>query len=781
MRATMVLLVSLLVFATPAFAEKIYVSPNGGGIADGSKNNPTDLQSALDIAAANGKDDTLELLSGTYLAPRDGFRYGRTGHDGKRVYIRGGNAPSYWFSDRSEDPGDTILDGRGEERVFDVRSDIAESTIDITFNTLTIRNGHIDGHEEADDIGAGIRAWRENGGILRLELLDCDFRDNEAAGDGHGGGLATNCWVFLSGVNFVANRARVGAGLYLVRAAGEDASVSRYIGGGTYEGNRLSDGAGAEGIAVYSDVSPHFYHCEFKGDAGGASLGAGSPVFFTGGGAPRVRECRFTGITVDGSGSAITFENSGGEVTNCLFADNRAAGSGAIAIRFDAGVTQVPLTVMNSTFAGNRSGAPGYGGAIDTRSHGTVVTNSIFWDNGLRPIHQSEGGQNPSIDHSLVQGGLTDTGFADGGGNVLDPQVSPFRGTGSFHLADTSVCVDAGIDDALYVPRYDVEGNGRPYDGDLDGTAGVDMGAFELAPNLVTETLYRKSFGDVEIGKSVTSTVLIRNEGMVDLHVETVEIAGFEEDDFRLTEPFVPNQTVAPGENLYVEIEFTPSGIGPSISFLIVNSDDPDFRSPIDLRGEGIPFIHLSPTEGTIGTELSFLGGPFGSKKGKVWLEFTGRGGRTKKRPLKVLEWRDDLVRAAVTSRVSGSLEFRVMIQVSHSGTAPVRQGTFQVRYPESLTLASSEGAPGDEVTMNGLWFGDRKAKQRLYFEYEDSKGRTRQKRLKIVRNSLGWEPRGGQSLLVFVVPKLAPVSGQIVIMNRVGGGATPMGAFTIR
>ena len=63
-----------------------------------------------------------------------------------------------------------------------------------------------------------------------------------------------------------------------------------------------------------------------------------------------------------------------------------------------------------------------------------------------------------------------------------DPQFVDAIG-GDFHLLGSSPCIDAGRNS--YVPSgvdKDLDGNKRIVDGDNDGTATVDIGAYEYQP-----------------------------------------------------------------------------------------------------------------------------------------------------------------------------------------------------------------------------------------------------------------------------------------------------------
>ncbi len=110
------------------------------------------------------------------------------------------------------------------------------------------------------------------------------------------------------------------------------------------------------------------------------------------------------------------------------------------------------LDIRNSIFIGNPGGAVrgDYFSRFSTRPN--AATNTITWDNGPR------GALPPGM-----------------GNSSADPRV---RGPNDYRLRADSPCIDAADSDL----SNDANGAPRPIDGDEDGTALPDIGAFEYVP-----------------------------------------------------------------------------------------------------------------------------------------------------------------------------------------------------------------------------------------------------------------------------------------------------------
>lgn len=201
--------------------------------------------------------------------------------------------------------------------------------------------------------------------------------------------------------------------------------------------------------------------------------------------------CRFIGNHAE-SGGALFVTGGTSTLTNCIVAGNTAlAQGGGVAIESGGALVLSSSTVYaNSALAG--------GGVLVGPGGSLTVHNSILWDNVPDQISESVPGGVEEVRFSDVQGGWPGDGNLDVDPMFVDP-LGPDGMAGTddddLRLVGSSELVDAGNDGLLPLDVADLDGDGvtteptpldldltpRVQDGDDDGSAETDIGAYEAS------------------------------------------------------------------------------------------------------------------------------------------------------------------------------------------------------------------------------------------------------------------------------------------------------------
>jgi hypothetical protein len=239
-----------------------------------------------------------------------------------------------------------------------------------------------------------------------------------------------------------------------------------------------------------SNSSPIVKDCVFSGNVAPTYSSLGGGIYIEGffeEASPTVANCVFTGNVVNSGGGMYIdgfFGDASAEVVNCLFYGNSATLGGAGA---GGGICNSggDLVAANCTISGNSSSW--YGGGISNNNGNLIATNCVVWGNGGSAEIYNEDGT-VTVVYSNVEGGYA------GDGNISGDPLFVNPAGGNYRVGSPSPCIDAGSND--YVPAdtadldndgdtaeqtpFDLDGGLRVVDDNGDGTATVDMGAYEL-------------------------------------------------------------------------------------------------------------------------------------------------------------------------------------------------------------------------------------------------------------------------------------------------------------
>jgi hypothetical protein len=261
----------------------------------------------------------------------------------------------------------------------------------------------------------------------------------------------------LTGVTFSGNSSRYGGGMY------------NYQSSPTLTDVLFTDNtAGHVGGAMHNEdhSSPVLSGVVFSGNS---AYHEGGGIFNGPDCDPTLTNVAFinNAVTGDGGGGGIKTYNSSPILTNVTFAGNHAVTGGGI------DNWRSSLTLTNVTFTGNT--ADNVGAAMYSQESTPKITNTIVWGNTPTGSQMLNDRGKSTVTYSIIAGGHPGTGNLSVNPQLRalsDPELSP-----AYSLAPGSPAIDAGSPQLC--PATDQLGLSRPVDGDADGSALCDIGAFE--------------------------------------------------------------------------------------------------------------------------------------------------------------------------------------------------------------------------------------------------------------------------------------------------------------
>ena len=343
-----------------------------------------------------------------------------------------------------------------------------------------------------------------------------------------------------------------GGAVYTDRASSTtETSGTIRISNSTFEGNRgRAEGGAAYLFTAAGQDNVIIDNTLFRNNAvlplPGGNDGNGGAVTLISNGFNRgldLRNTTFVNNSAPNQGGGLWLYDTPATITNSTFSGNQAGGGpGNDFGEVGGGLTvyNAPATIANTTFANNQ--AAWVGGALSANSSAVITfINSLFSNNTASNSSQ------------ILQHAAGDS-FVDGGGNlqfpakltnffndknvlpgilIANPQLSPLQvinGALVHPLLPGSPAIDAGVSGGA--PAIDQAGFLRPQDGDLNGTAIVDIGAVEApgvpvaeiaiqdgAISLIDGSVTPINFGGVLVGDTLTRSFTLLNSGTAPLNL----------------------------------------------------------------------------------------------------------------------------------------------------------------------------------------------------------------------------------------------------------------------
>jgi len=501
-------------------------------------NDPTEFQAALTTAQANGEPDTINVAAGFYDILQGGtLTYTAIATENAALTIVG------------EDSTTVILNGGFQVPILriDTTAVINDSGVSIDVRNMTYVAGN----------AAGAPA---DGGALTI-LTDESQQPAE---------FATMVWV--GGSEFYSNSAAGDGGAVYIRA---HAVEGIYLDDLTFSfvpdlsgGNQAGGDGGSAYVAGGVFTTPiAFQNIDFfAGTAGGSGGG-----LFVGGfdsataSEDRAQSVSFFDIDFSGNQSNSATGGGGGADVGSLatfidtvgFIDNSARTGGGLRIRENWG----SISMVNTGFTGNTASEDGGGMAVEaTFFNGLTLTNNTFFDNVAtnrgggayllfdssssiaeiynniiygNTVQQGTGGDLYVNNRALDDIGATTELFNN---DITDYDVGPVAVVEGFNidapplfvdiaarpipdprLQASSPAIDTGDDSAPGAPTRDFESDARPFDGDGDMTATIDIGMDEytgaVAQNADLAVTKTDDPDPVTEGGNLTYTVTVTNNG----------------------------------------------------------------------------------------------------------------------------------------------------------------------------------------------------------------------------------------------------------------------------
>jgi hypothetical protein len=243
-----------------------------------------------------------------------------------------------------------------------------------------------------------------------------------------------------------------------------------------------SGGTGGGGVSIVGASSAQLLNNAIYGNSWATANGGGVSLFAAG--TPTIKNNIITNNSAGSQGGGISMSNqSDAAIIQNVIAGNSAGSGGGIYWLVPSGA-RGPL-VVNNTITGNH-GPQGSAVFADGFDGQVLLINNIL----VAAAAQSAvtcGNFDASVPAFQFNDVVALSGSAYAGtcanqtglnGNISADPIFRDAAAGDYHLLNGSPAIDAGTSNQA--PSTDLDGIGRPADGNSDGTAAFDIGAYEV-------------------------------------------------------------------------------------------------------------------------------------------------------------------------------------------------------------------------------------------------------------------------------------------------------------